>query len=755
VATAEAGEGVGREAGPTAIVLETKLMPPRVRSELVVRDKLLAVLREGGSRRLTLLAAPPGFGKTTLLAEWAAEGAPVAWLSLDENDNDPARFFAHVIGALRTVAPGIGGRALAMQQAPGGSLVDVALPLILNDLVAFDAEIVLVLDDYHLITNGEIHEALTCLVDRLPAAIRLVLATRADPPLPLGRLRARGELVELRSADLRFSDDETNTFLDEGLGLALPREAVDRLQTRTEGWPAALYLAALSLRGRPDASTLIEEFAGDDRFLVDYLTSELLARLRPELRTFLLQTSILNRFCGPLCDAVTGRSDSALLLAELERSNLMLVPLDMKRRWYRYHHLFADLLRNELAGTDPESVPVLHRRAHRWYCDERLIVDAAGHAIAAGDVEAAADLVGRHYAFFVGHGQLTTVRRWIDALPEDVAAEDWLLCFGATVVMAHAGDLEAAEHWLELAQRAPPLVRDGQEPTGPVAALTAYLRFLRGDVAATIANARRALAAPAAADPAWALTAQMVLTAALWWSPETAEAKAMLEAATRTARAAEMPATAMYSLGIRAAIALDEQDEHAAALLAREAMEVMRDAALDEHPWAALSWIVHGTLLARQGELVAAEEAITKGIAFGERLRAWQLTAYGSLVLAELRQRQHEPAAARRLLTRVRDILEVLPDPGTGLARLEHTEKMLRLRRSRDRAGPTTPYWELSEREVAVLRLLPTRLSQREIASELFVSFNTVKTHTRAIFTKLGVNSRAEAVARGRELGLL
>jgi LuxR family maltose regulon positive regulatory protein len=211
----------------------------------------------------------------------------------------------------------------------------------------------------------------------------------------------------------------------------------------------------------------------------------------------------------------------------------------------------------------------------------------------------------------------------------------------------------------------------------------------------------------------------------------------------------------MYSVAIRAAIALDEQDERAAEVLSREAMELMHDAGLEEHPWAALSWIVHGTLLARQGDLAAAEEAITKGIAFGERLRAWQLTAHGWLALAEIRQRQHEAVAARRLLTRVRDILEALPDPGTGVARLGHTETMLRLRASSDRAGPTTAFPEISERELAVLRLLPTRLSQREIASELFVSFNTVKTHMRSIFTKLGVNSRAEAVERGRELGLL
>jgi LuxR family maltose regulon positive regulatory protein len=760
VATGETGQGAaGRVATPQAVVLETKLTRPRVRSEHVPRRDLLAVLRGGGSRRLTLLAAPPGFGKTTLLAEWAAaeDGPAVAWLSLDENDNDPARFFAYMATALRRVAPDLGGRAVAALRSPGADLAEVVLPLFLNDLADLDRDLVLVVDDYHVITNHEIHEALAYLIGRLPSAFRLVLATREDPPLPLGRLRASGELGELRVGQLRFSDEETAAFLTEALGLELSAEDVARLQARTEGWPAALYLAALSLRGRPDASMLIERFAGDDRYLVDYLTAEVLARQPPEVRSFLLRTSILQRFCGPLCDAVADREDSAALLAELEHSNLLLVPLDTKREWYRYHHLFGELLQHELAATDRDALPVLHRRASAWYRDAGLIVDAAGHATAAGDVDAAVELVARHYAFFVGQGQLATVLRWLEALPEAVAAGDWLLCFAGGVVSAHAGRLDEAERWLELAERAPPLVRNGQEPAGPLAALAGYLRLLRGDIGGTVANARRALAAAPAADPVWALAPQMVLAPGLWWAGQAGEAKAILEAATRTAQAARIPATAVYALGNRAAIALDEQDELAAETLAREAIELMHRAQLDEHPWAAMAHIVHGTLLGRRGELTAAAEEIERGVAFGKRLRAWQLIAYASLALAEVRQRQHQPAAARRLLARVRDLLEVLPDPGDGFGRLERTEKALRLRlrATRDRDTASAPFWELSRRELDVLRLLPSRLSQREIAAELYVSFNTIRTHTRVIFRKLGVTSRAEAVARARELGLL
>lgn len=742
---------------PEAAIVETKVTRPRLRPEQIARRELLAVLRAGGSRRLTLVAAPPGFGKTTLLAEWAeADAGPAAaWFAVDEDDNDPARFFAYMVAALRVVEPEFGGRAVAALGSAGADLGEVVLPLLLNDLARLERDVVLVLDDYHLVTNATIHRALAYLIERSPTSFRLVLATREDPPLPLGRLRARGELCEVRAAQLRFSDDETAVFLTDALGLELSPQDIARLQARTEGWPAALYLAALSLRGRADTSGMIERFAGDDRYLVDYLTAELLARQPPEVRSFLLRTSILKRFCGPLCDAVAERENSGALLAELERSNLLLVPLDNRREWYRYHHLFGDLLEHELTASGRDALPVLHRRASEWYREAGLIVDAAHHAIAAGDIDAAARLVARHYAFFVDRGQLATVLRWLELLPEAVAAQDWLLCFAGTVVTAHAGRLDEAERWLELAERAPPLVLDGQEPDGPLALLAAYLRLLRGDIPGTVAHGRRALASASATDPLWAMGPQMVLASGLWWAGETGEASALVETVTRTARAAGIPAMTVYSLGVRAAIALDEQDEHTAEALAREATQLMHRADLDEHPWAAMAHVVPGTLLGRCGELEAAVGEIERGMELGRRQAAWQVTVCAFLALAEVRQRQHQLTAARRLLTQARNLLETLPDPGDGPVRLERTEKALRLRATRERDAASAPYWELSEREIEVLRLLPSRLSQREIAAELYVSFNTIRTHTRVIFQKLGVTSRAEAVTRARELGLL
>jgi LuxR family maltose regulon positive regulatory protein len=385
-----------------------------------------------------------------------------------------------------------------------------------------------------------------------------------------------------------------------------------------------------------------------------------------------------------LCDAVTQGQGSKQLLAELERSNLLLVALDGKREWYRYHHLFGQLLSYELEAAEPQAVPDLHRRASVWYRDAGLIVDAAHHATAAGDVNRAVELVAQHYAFFVDHGQLATAMRWLELLSDEVAAKDWLLCFAAGVVSAHAGRLDEAERWLALGEAAPQVAHDGLQPAGPLATLAGILRLLRGDVAGTVANGRRALDALPAGDPRWSLGPQMVLASGLWWSGETAEAKTLLEAATRTAQAARIPVNVVYALGVRAAIAFEEQDEPLAQALADEAMEAMRQAELEEHPWVSLAHVTHGSLLARHGDVPAGAAEVERGLALGERLQAWQVIAHACLALAEVRQRQHEASDARRLLSRARELLTSLPDPGDGLERVSRAEKTLRLRAGRD-----------------------------------------------------------------------
>ena len=734
-----------------AVVLETKLTPPPIRAEYVPRAELVERLRDGAERALTVVAAPPGFGKTTLLAAWLAEADRVAWLSLDEDDDDPARFFIYAVAALRTVEPELGAQALAAHRTPGAGLVEVVLPILLNELAAQERGLTLVLDDYHLITNGAIHEALAYLVERVPSSFRLVLATREDPPLPLGRLRARGQLAELRADELRFGDEETSAFLNDALGLGLSVQDIERLQMRTEGWPAALYLAALSLRGRPDPSSLIDAFAGDDRHVVDYLSGEVLARLPAELRSFLLRTSILTRLCGPLCDAVTETDGSDRILDELERSNLLLVPLDSKRQWYRYHQLFAELLRHELQQTEPDTVRALHRRASSWCGEAGLIVEAANHANAAGDIDAAVELVGRHWSFFLEQGQLTTVSRWIDALPPSALAENRTVCFGAAMVTSHMRRLDEAERWLQAADSAP-AAADGDGSDAPVEALRAWLRLLRGDIGGAITAARRAITT----EPAAALPAQLLLGGALWWAQQLAEAKPLLETASRRAEAAGLAGQAIFMIGVRAAIEFELGDAAQAEALAGHALELTRRGGLDEHPFSASAHIVSGRAHARQGALDDAAAEIERGIQLAERVNAWHIQTYGVLALAEIRHSAHEPAAARRLLARARATVGALRDADElAGARIEQTERTLRLRPAREGDGGSAPFWELSERELAVLRLLASKLSQREIAGELYVSFNTVKTHTRAIFRKLGAASRAEAVERARELGLL
>ena len=354
---------------PTPL-LETKFYVPRSRGGLVLRPRLSERLDRGTASKLMLVSAPAGFGKTTLLTEWLAAGpaAPaderlVAWLSLDRGDNDPASFWTYVIAALRTAVPGVGEGALTLLQAPRPPPIETVLTVLLNDLGAIAADVVLVLDDYHVIDARDVQDGMAFLLDHLPPRLHLVIASRTDPPLPLARLRGRGELAEIRAADLRFTPGEAAAYLNEVMGLVLTAADVASLEGRTEGWIAALQLAALSMQGREDTAAFIDGFAGDDRYIVDFLAEEVLQRQPGHVQQFLLQTSILDRLSGPLCDAVTGQDGGKAKLAALERGNLFLVPLDDRRQWYRYHQLFADVLQARLRDEQPDDVPGLHRRA--------------------------------------------------------------------------------------------------------------------------------------------------------------------------------------------------------------------------------------------------------------------------------------------------------------------------------------------------------------------------------------------------------
>jgi LuxR family maltose regulon positive regulatory protein len=380
---------LSEQSGAAGPLLETKLYIPWGRPALVPRPRLTERLEQGAKGKLTLVSAPAGFGKTTLLADWAggmaSDRQPAAWVSLDQGDNNPALFWSYVISALGMVRSGVGQHALGLLGSPQPVPIEWVLTSLINEINAIQSDFALIVDDYHVIDAQPVHSSVAFLLDHLPPHVHLVVATRSGPPLPLARLRGLGELTELRAAELRFTPDEAAAFLNEVMGLDLSADEVAALEARTEGWIAGLQLAALSMQGREDVAGFIRAFAGDDRYIVDYLVEEVLQRQPDDLKTFLLQTSILDRLSGPLGDAVTGRQDSKRVLDALERGNLFIVPLDDKRHWFRYHQLFADVLRAHANEESPDELPVLHQRASEWYERNGLQPDAVRHAFAAQD----------------------------------------------------------------------------------------------------------------------------------------------------------------------------------------------------------------------------------------------------------------------------------------------------------------------------------------------------------------------------------
>jgi LuxR family maltose regulon positive regulatory protein len=500
-------------------ILATKLYIPPPRPEVVPRPCLVERLNEGLQRRLTLISAPAGFGKTTLVSEWVAGGGRlepkvrVAWLSLDEGDNDLTCFLAYLVAALQTLAPNIGAGVLAVLQSPQPPPPESILTALLNEITAVPDHFVLVLDDYHVIEAQLVDHALTFLLEHLPPHMHLVIATREDPPLPLARLRVRGQLAELRAADLRFTPAEVAEFLNQVMGLNLSAEDIAALETRTEGWIAGLQLAALSMQGHKDATSFIKSFTGSHHFVLDYLVEEVLHQQPASVQTFLLRTSILDRLCGPLCDAVilNPSTPGQETLEYLERANLFIVPLDDERRWYRYHHLFGGFLRQRLhqnsalsTGDEKGGVDELHIRASVWYEDNGLEIEAFHHAAAAHDVERAARLVEGKGMPLHFRGAVAPVLHWLESLPAavlDAWPSLWTTYASVALVTGQATGVEqklqAAEAALHGAESVPSAVEGPDDKTrdiiGRIAAIRATLAATLNQVETVIAQSRRAL----------------------------------------------------------------------------------------------------------------------------------------------------------------------------------------------------------------------------------------------------------------------
>jgi LuxR family maltose regulon positive regulatory protein len=729
-------------------VIRTKLLPPSPRFEEVPRPKLLARLDAGSARKLTLIEGPVGYGKTTLLNQWRRTeepDLPFAWVSLDKHDNAPARLWRHIVEAVRGVAPEERfGAALAGMGMVGTNLVETTLPALINDLMELPRRVVLVLDDYHCITNGECHETVGFLMEYLPETAHLVISTRSDPPLGLGRLRARGEVNELRSEQLAFSEEETASLLRERLGLSIERADIDVLLERTEGWPAGIYLAALSMRGR-DAHAFVSSLRGSSRYIVDLLAEEVLAALSEEERRFMVRTSVLEKMSGPLCDEVLGMEGSGALLRKFGHSNLLVVPLDDGGRWYRYHRLFADFLLYELKNTHPKLAPVLHGRASAWFEREGMLEKAIEHATAAEDYERAGKLIARHWFGYVVTGQTATVRAWLDALPEDSVSLTAPLAIVEAWICALQGRREETERFLTLAEAGH---YQGGLPDGTpsVEAGVTLVRgfFGYGGVGAWVEAAERATRMePRRSSPRTAL-ARIGLGMGRYCSGDTAGARILLEEGLGLTTS-DQPVLRIAMLSFLSFAVLDEGHPNDAESLAREACALVDGFKLHGIPQAGLASISLGRALAKRGRLSEAQTELETGLSARRRLPAmspWP-TLVGLLALAEVLITRGARSEARAVLTEAGAILKLYPDAGIFPERLERQERKLR-KGSPRRVGPMDE--QLTERELEVLRFLPTELSVSELGKLLYVSPSTIKSHVKSVYRKLGVSSRKEAV---------
>lgn len=744
-------QGADGTASPLTVV-SSVLHPPAARLPTVSRQGLLDQLAKSLAARLVLIAAPAGWGKTSLLRDWwQARPKPdsgVAWLSLGEGDNDPVRFWSGIIAALGTVAPGTGAAALEALATRGDKTPGRVETLLVDGLARMPGRrITLMLDDLHVITSPEVRTAFRFLVDHLPPVLSLVVASRADPELPLARLRASAELAEIRSDQLRFSRDDAERLLNQTLGLALRPEEIHALWQRTEGWPAGLYLAGLSLRDGADGhrAGFIGALSGDDRHIFDYLGAEVMAGLPQQIRGFLLRTSGLGRFCAPLSDAVTGSAGSQDILEEIERRQLFLVPLDSNRRWYRYHALFAEALRHELSRAEPGLAPLLHRRASSWHRQFGTAAEAIDYAIAAGDFFDARELIAGHWHEFLDE-EANTAEGWLDRLPGEIVTGDAQMCLIRGLLAGLGGRPKDMEPWLAAAQVAPPQGPSRYGPASMESATCFFLalqRCLDGDLAAAEPAGRRAAELELElGNTSWRARTLSLLGAILYWRGQHADARLILEQVIRPAQGSADKLASLFALSILAAISARQGDPEAAERYAREA------ALTDHHRVTVIADLTSAELLANRGELAAAETAALAALDHARNHRR-RLDIIAALVsVARIYTRAGRDAGVRTCLDEASELLATLPDPGILADLLAEAERA---------AGPPepTPMQHgrthrpdgLSAREAEVLRLLTLGHTNLEIAAKLVVSVHTVERHLQNAYRKIGVRNRADAAA--------
>ncbi len=668
----------------STVLLKTKLYVPPARPEMVPRPHLIARLNDGLNRQLILVAAPPGYGKTTLVSGWARGcGQSVGWLSLDERDNEPTRFFTYLIAALQTIEANLGQDILsAVQSSQSASIADW-LPVLVNQLDNIATPFVLVLDDYHLITTPAIQQALAFLLEHQPAQLHLAIATRKDPPLPLPRLRSRGQLLELRQADLRFTPEETSSFLQRVTGKELRAEEVSALVTRTEGWIAGLQMAALSIRERADVARLISTFGGSHEYIVDYFAAEVLAQQPEPIKNFLLQTSVLDRLCGSLCDAVTGQTDGQHTLEQLQRANLFVVPLDSEHAWYRYHHLFRDLLRKQLQHEQPDSEPELQRRASQWCEDHQLFDEAIEQALAAHDEQRLARLLDDHAEEFFSRGESVTVLRWIAALPDELRRARPALGILQAIMLSAVGKLREAERVLREVDEAladlDETIPHQRERLSQAAAAHALVATYQDDPHITLLHARRALDF-APGDTSWRSSVLLARSNAHFLIGDVPACLADLEAALAIATAQHDHMLALFEMAKLAQTSWTHGQLMRAVQVCQAALHY-----IDQHDLARTTMInqvliTWGAILCERNELDRAGEYILRGLELSRSSQDVldQLLAYRTL--ARLRLARRDLSAAAEHLQQAEALSQSYPIPLQHLSTLIGVKAQLLIR---------------------------------------------------------------------------
>ena len=683
---------------PQALVT-TKLRAPRPRPNLVARPRLSEALATVEGRILTLVSAPAGFGKTTLLGEWAqgwsTRGGSVAWVSLDESDNDPARFLTYVVNALRTVAEDFGEGVLFSLRSPGSPPVEALATALVNELGELPQETVLVLDDYHEISARPIHSLVSFLLERLPENAHIVISGRTDPPLPLPRLRARGQMVELRAADLRFTPDEATAFLNDAMGLALSADDAAALEGVTEGWVAALQLAALTMQDRGDVSGFIEDFSGSNRHVLDFLSEEVLGHQPEDVRRFLLDTAVPERMSASLCDALTGRDDGQLMLEKLETENLFVVPLDDERRWYRYHRLFADFLRGRLARKGPERLASLHLRASEWCEENGLVAEAVRHALTAEDHERAADLVERVVGEGWFRGEAATLLGWLEALPEGAKQRRPRLLLEQATALMWVGRLDGVEPLVREAERVVDAVWGAEAIhrrylMGFAAAARAWYSNLRGNPQEGIESARRALAL-LPDDPGPRTFATLSLAAAYSSAGELEAASDAFSEAAELGLASGNVYGTLEAMGHRAGLRMALGRLLEAEDILRRALELASERGDYTVNAAGEVQVRMGELLYEWDALDPAETRLTEGVRLAGRTGQIGTLVYGYVSLSRLRQARGDTDGA---IEAAREAERLARSSGVGRLVAEAAAWKSRLHLARGELATATSEWQ-------------------------------------------------------------